>query len=414
MNYQYNKCFLLPVGFMKVVFYLLCCFALFGCEQQKQLPPINYEGIKFLTLGSMSEEDVRNMAKGQLEGIPFAEYQVIKSDESLFNQRIQAIVDELKNQQLASSTEFSFQTNVFIGQLNTSEQTVDLSFPFKSGQLIFRPLKAGGIFPQFIHVLLANTDDIAKLSARDFSALDKSFKNTKAIYSIEIVKAQHHKFLQAVITQVDVYQGKNHDQLVYQFRENRKAVDVINNRLLSEGYSLDLTPVHSFNFFGRRILDPLYDLGFHNEACKKSEKLLGHQVINCHYIHFANDQGSVYFDVKVVGGKMVEIQLNATGKLSTAKQQQVMQRVITDLKLKPAILSGNYSSLVSDPRVKKVKKKNHKSSTGKVLSWEYFGVVVEYDSEALLQDNDEVRTVINLTGKTWLEYLKNKQNQVAN
>lgn len=393
---------------MKFVIYILCSVLLLGCEQQNQLPPINYESIKYLSLGSMSDDQIRDMAEMQLQGIPFAEYQKVKSDESILNQRIQSIIDGLKNKQLTSPTEFSFETNVFKGQFNQSKQTVNMSFPFKSGQMIFRPVKAGGIFPKFIHVLLSNTDEIAKLPVSEFSEFDENFKSTKAIYSIEIVESQHVKFLQAVVKQVDVYQGKNYDQLVYSFIENRKARDVVNNRLLSEGYSLDLRPIHSFGFFGRRVLDPLYDLGFHNEACEKDGKLLGHQVVSCQYPHFANDEGSVFLAVKVVGGKVVEIQLNATGKIPEIKQQQVMQKAMTDLKLKPSFLLNSYSSLVSGSRAKNIKKKKNESSSEKTLSWEYFGVIIQYDPSALNLVNDDVRTVFELKGKTWVEYLKNK------
>ncbi|TDR18403.1 hypothetical protein [Marinicella litoralis] len=397
---------------MKIVFMVFCCIGLLACKQKIELPEINYEQIKYLTLGSLTEEQVRAMAEKKLEEIPYAEYQKLSSDQSQLNARIQMIVDDLQQKEALSSKQFLFHANVSARRFNKNDQTLNLSFPFKFGQLVFRPIRAGSLFPEYIQVLIANIDDLANIPVSELSDFESDFESLKAVYTIEVVEAQHTRYLQAIVKQVEVYNDPNHDDLAYQFTAKEKVVDIVKNRLLSDGYSLNLTPVHSFSFFNKRVLDPFHDLGRHNEVCEKQGQQLNHQVIHCKYDHLSGDNGSVYLDVTVVGGSMAEISLKVEGDLTADQQAMVMRKAMEDLNLKPAFLTAGYSELISNRRVKNVKILNEVLNDGtiqKVLSWEYFGVLIKYNPAAFKPESEGARSLFELKAKAWINYQKKQK-----
>ncbi len=395
---------------MRALYCLLYVLVLVGCEQKPQLPEINYKNIQYLTLDSLSNEDKRAMAIKQLSDLPFAEYQQMKKDETIFNARIKQVIDELQQQRLVSSTQFSYHANVSNRRFNQIDQTLNLSYPFKSGQLRFRSSRTDGILPEYIQVLIANTDQLLQIPVSEIEDFNPSFKSLRAHYVIEMVEAQNKRFLQAVIKQAELYQGEDND-LIYRFSESREPTDVVTNRLLSGGYSLNLTPVHSFSFFNRRVLDPFYDIGYHNDVCSKQGELYGHQSILCTYQHIATDTGTVYLDVLVVGGANAEISLMVKGELDEEKQSNVLSRAMNDLNLKSSFLAGNYSPMVFDRKTKNVDVNglNGEASSDGLLKWEYFGVMIEFNPLALSQKDEQPRTVFKLKAKSWVEYKANKK-----
>lgn len=388
---------------MRIVVLLLTLGLLASCEEKVVLPELSHENIKYLTINNMSPEHLNQLAERYLEQKKIFEPESVSEDDT---QNLQMVLKELEAKRASNPVLFEYVIPFNNRQINPKENTVNFSFPFKFEQLVVSETNMDYVFPPYIYLLFANLDQLYAIPGEQIDGLGDGIPNLTVVYQIEIVKPQHQKYMQAIVKEMNVYSGRDMKDLVYTFKETRQPIAIVNDRLLPNGYSLDLVPVHSFSFFSQRLLDPLYDYSSYKEFCTKKEPILNHDVLSCQYKYYEGEAGRIDVEVIVIGGRNAHVKLLADGMIPAPIKEKTLAQISKDLNVPVTYLSRKTANIKPNKALT-VKKVN-----AKTLEWESFGVNIVFHRDALDSDVEGQRTIIQLTGKAWLDYKAERTAQL--
>lgn len=189
--------------------------------------------------------------------------------------------------------------------------------------------------PGSYSVRIANTDLLRrwKLDEAQAERLKKRIEvlgaqNGHVDLDIRLHRITQNWIFHASIVEATWYTDSTKNQRIGGVRETRNGERLTRQGWLSEGVSLDKVPEHSFEMAEERIHEiPLYGAGMLFN-CKDQKRELKHRVVVCERKgeHLGEFTGKS--QIKVVGGRIVEIAVYGNGRKATAEQVDNLWRFI--------------------------------------------------------------------------------------
>lgn len=374
---------------MRTIFFMIITMLMVACNDQntevadKQYPTLNHQALKPLFL--RHTQDFRTAALEQLKQADYAAYYDLKQNPDQLQQKLQPIIEQLKQQAENAPTEFVYSTSLVFGQYDQASQTLTSGTPkFNDGKISFAAASTLKPYPKYITLLLANSEIAHNLviTPSQWQTIKQSLtveqgNRLNSEFIIEVKALQNQQFFQAIIKQIKVFSSQN--ELLLHLVEPRTDEDIIANSLLPEGITLNLIPIHNLDLYGHRLLDPISDTLENRQICTKNGSQKGHLSLSCRYWHGQK----LIILADVVGGKVTRLRLQSSAKLSPEEQQKILNHAAGKLGKSQIALTN-------------------------ATTWEHYGVKISFNRQALEQqaDDDQPRTIFDLQPISWLNYIK--------
>ncbi|MCF6299601.1 MAG: hypothetical protein L3J52_00520 [Proteobacteria bacterium] len=319
-------------------------------------PELNYENIKHLLIKLDPQVDMYDFAENYLKGADYSQYFELGNKPEKRKQLLDPTVRKLSNAAENNEETFVYRSVVYFMNYDESTEKLTLKPLFLTGiQQINSKQKSSG-FPEVIALLYPNPQltESFEVPTEKFSVFKQSrTENTfnelsrKSLYlefRVKLFKAQNKRFFQAVITEAHLFDNPNKDQLLSSTVEPRNHLDLINNRLLSAGITLNMSPLHGFSFYGQNLLDPFIERRFKAGSCSKQGIIKSHQRIICEDTLYQTENGRLVMKFFVLGGLLEKIQLIRRGYFSEETIRAIKLKIDQDLKVGLPFLNQNNSS----------------------------------------------------------------------
>jgi hypothetical protein len=376
-------------------------FLLVGCGEKMAPVPLTYDHIKYLTIDGMSDAEVEKISLHELKTAQSQEYLAVKDDEEKLAALVAGGRSKLRQKSQQNPRVFELEHEYFQRKLSQKDQSINFVYNFNKTGTIISDVDKDFVFPQHIIMLLTNLDALAEVPLDQVRNFDASEEH-KLLFKIEVIEAQHSRYIQAMIKEFQFIATGN-NEVLYQFNETRSGSEILQARLLPNGFSLDLVAVHSFSFFGRRVLDPIIENSVSMKNCKQQTAIGKHDRLLCEFTYFESDEGQVIYEVQVVGGRMTSLKLKAIGTISATMQKSIIDRAARELKVKPEVLlQTNARNFMIKPRNSRVK--DFKVNDD-IIQWVYFNVQVTYHRAAFLSGDSEQSTIFELRSLEFDKYV---------
>lgn len=202
----------------------------------------------------------------------------------------------------------------------------------------------GQVFPQFFFIIFSNgwlLEQAVELSpsvARKYQQYLQSGYPMYLQVSHQVVKLRQDKNILTAITAIRLYANKQMDDLVYQQEIKSTPKSLVENSFYAEGVSNPLVGIHSFRFYGMRLLDRLVESSKMRKLCSRDGHVGVHQKLVCLLPYYISDTESVELRLEYVGGVLATMQLYAVMPLSATAKRAVINSIRNDLGVSEALL----------------------------------------------------------------------------
>lgn len=376
---------------MRTIFFTLIATLMLACSDksnqlpEKQYPPLSHQALKPLILKNTKEFQTAALEKFKEQD--YAAYFDLKQDPEKLQQKLNPIIKQLKQQANNAPSLFSYEGRIILGGYDEESQTLkNVTSAFLRGSLSFSNFSVLKPYPQSIYLLLANNE-----VAHNFTITPDQWQHIRqnltidqenrldAQFIIEIKELQNKRFFQAIIKEIKVLSVQK--KLLLHLVDTRPEKEIFANSLLSDGITLNLVPIHNFDYYRHRLLDPILDTSKNRQVCTKSGSQKGHTTLSCRYPLWQGSKQSLLIDV--AGGLVTRIRLQSSAQLTADEQQKTIDQATQKLGAS-------------------------RSALKKSINWEHFGVKITFDRQALEQQvkYGQHQTIFDLQPISWLNYIK--------
>ncbi len=349
-----------------VVCLLLVCQTVYSVDE---LPELNVEDLTLLALKNSSEEVVEEYAFHILKTNKIKEYFKVFKDKTkvkgLIEREKKILTKSLKN--VPNKQKFVYKKLFKYDSYNEANSIMDISNTIDGDLMsVYRNSDQLTFMPNYFLLLISNTDLLKniKINTSRFQHFLNYWKNSSQNYNnnlyleitLSIEKYQNNQDFQTVIEKIDIYTSRNKQTILATIVENRNKQNLIENWLLSDGYTNKLIGIHAFQFAKQRLQDQMLHTQGLKEICFKTKKIANHQVVTCKK-PFTQNSDLVF---SYVGGKVAQIDLVAIAKLN---DQDI------------SFIQNNIKNFLKVPKI---------DFKYKVLYWQDFDVKFQLYSDAFL------------------------------
>ena len=193
--------------------------------------------------------------------------------------------------------------------------------------------------PSHYKLLLANLEilNAIKINQSMLTTLQQEQQNSIwAEATLLVSKYQNQQDFQAVIKRIDLYKDKTKSQLLISLTEDRNHNDIVDNWLLSDGFTTKLAGIHAFSVKGYRLQDRISKGFVLGKICEKSIKVSSHQVILCLLPFTKNSKVVTIY----IGGILAQMDLLVNNKLDANETKVIVGHLLHGLKVKMNFLLG--------------------------------------------------------------------------
>ena len=317
--------FLLVLVFNNVVF------------ANESLFELNSQNLTLLSFKDVAQEDFDKYVLNLIQTQHSDEYYPVRKDPKKLKALIKKYSDKVKESasKFTGQTHFRWGHRVSYEKFDSNQSLLTIrNFLFGSSKAVPVNKSLDDGLPSNFLLLIANIDMIEniKIDAEKFQSFIDSRKNNKnKMLYLEMIlvlpKFQNRDNFQAVIKEINVYDSSKKKVLLANRKEPAQTSDLINDWMLSDGYSNKLIGIHAFSFLGYRLQDLLRDVNAIKDYCDKSQKLGKHQVYVCSRPYGENTMIVITF----IGGIVAKIDLVAKSELSQKEKKVVAQSIMTKL-----------------------------------------------------------------------------------
>lgn len=233
--------------------------------------------------------------------------------------------------------------------------------------------------PTSYPVLFANADladylPMAPDEARAFKARREGGRGQPrrplwARIAFRLMAFQNGHDFQAVLTRIELFESKDMAEPLHTLKESRDFDRLVQERLLSEGITWEVTENHSFNYRGIRLLALLPENHPDYSECRDvEERLAGHRQILCRLDVTGRDPARLE-ERLYVGGRLARVALHRGEDVADGERRQL------------------YFDL------RKVGRRNA-AELEESVTWKNRGAVLRFDPEALDPDAEKTAYLV--------------------
>ncbi len=322
--------------------FLLVCTIATKSYAKEPLLEFNIENLTQLALKNSSDKVLNDYALYILKNKKVKEYFKYKKDSQKINElvkRERKLIDEsLKSIQKKAKFVYKVKTNY--KSFDEKTMQINLGNQFAgTKQSVFRAYDKFKGLPSYFILLIPNLAIQNAINVRKEN-MDRRQKylrkisqiNNKNVYVefiLSLEKYQNQQSFQTVIEEIMIYTSDNKKSLIGSAVEKRNHSKLINEWLLSDGFTNPLVGIHAFQFAHNRLQDQLSSNEELSKICKKTKKIGIHQVIICTK-RFSSNTNLI---INYVGGKVAQIDLIATNDITQSEINMIQTSIKNYLKL---------------------------------------------------------------------------------
>lgn len=310
---------------------------------------MSYNDLLLLTLNESPETVVNKYVMNLIKKKHPKDYYPIIKDKAKVALLVEKHKKELKLKasKLSAKTNFTITKNIHYSKFDPDTSKLIIK-NFLIGNVMTIPAQkfTNNGMPNNYFLLIPNIEMLNNFNvdSKKFQSLvdNNKFLKNKSLYMeiiVNLIKLQNIENFQTVIKKVNLYESENKEFLLASKTESAPALDLIDDWLLSEGYTTNLIGIHAYSFFGNRLQDPLEIATAIEEFCDKTMKLGIHQVIVCNRPISDN----MYLITTYIGGAMGKIDLVAKSALNEGDKKWIIQNLRNNLNKPMSILNKKYS-----------------------------------------------------------------------
>jgi len=352
---------------------------------------LNQENLTLLALKYSSSEVITEYARYSLKSKhPKQYFQALKNKSQMqelidvetatLNQRL---LEVPKQQTFRMTKEVNFaitDNNQFLIQIKSLYPHIYES--------VFRSYDINKGLPDYFNLLIANLEILnkIKLEKKDMDYLNQF--NVKKLFAdvvIEVLNYQNQHEFQTVIKRIDLYANKNKKVLLTTLKESKNTDEIINNWLLSDGFTTDLAGIHAFSVLGYRLQDAIRKHYVLNNTCEKAEKIAKHQVLFCKHGYTESSMILATY----IGGVLSQIDLIAKNNIDHLQSNKIIMSLRNGLKKPQTFFNAStqkWNKYFVDfsyyPEALNLSKKNKVSKKGNNLDQYQYNLVFSMSSQA--------------------------------
>ncbi len=328
---------------MKLSIYFYLAFVVCSTSiADENLLELNAENLTQLALKNSTEKVLNEYALHILKTQKIKEYFKYRKDSEKLNELIQRerkLIDE-SLQSISKKAKYIYKVKVNYHSYDDKKSVINLGNNFAgTKQSIFRAYDQLKGLPSYFILLIPNLEiqNSIKIIQKNFDRRQRYLRKTSQInnkgvyveYILSLEKYQNQQSFQTVIEKISIYTSDNKKSLLGVQKETRDHKRLINDWLLSDGFTNPLIGIHAFQFSHHRLQDPLDINSKTSQICKKTKKIGIHQVVVCSK-HFSDNTKLL---VSYLGGKIAQIDLVAVDKVETSEAKLIQSNINTYLKL---------------------------------------------------------------------------------
>lgn len=309
---------------------LFYCLAVLANEKSIEL---NSENLTLLALKNSSQEVLSEYVLSEVKLKHSNEYfKLIKKPNELklliekVKQDVEMSISNLSDQQLFTQE----LTTKFV--LNKNNPKINISSLFPTFHFpILRNHNQHNTRSKYLNLIIANFKIIYGIEIDEIKKEELLNKNLKNIYlniNYAVSKYQNERNFQSIIQSIDIYEDKNKSLLITTINEKESYNDIVDNWVLSEGFSTNLTGIHAFTFLGYRLQDQIYKSYILNNLCEKSQIINKHRVLICKY-DFTNNS---FIRATFIGGVLAQIDLIANQNIQLLEAKSILKKLSSGFK----------------------------------------------------------------------------------
>jgi len=322
---------------------LIFCSSLLANQEPIEL---SNENLTLLALKHSSQDILSEYAFSEVKSKHTKKYfKLINKPEELkvlvenVRNDIELSVSKISKQQLfKTSSKIKYRIN------NESESTIQISDLYTNVfTSIFRSYKINKGLPDYYKILIANLEILDNIQAN--AAVLNQLKNNdqKQIFAditFKITGFQNQQDFQAIIQEIKLYKNQKKTIVLAEIKEDRAFNQIVDNWLLSDGFTSELTGIHAFSVFGYRLHDEIRKSYVLQGVCEKSKTIDIHQVIVCNHPYTENTTIVAFY----VGGILAQLDLIAKPEITTQEKSTVIRYLSNGLKMRHDYFSGEQKS----------------------------------------------------------------------
>ncbi|MFK8010660.1 MAG: hypothetical protein AB8B80_01375 [Marinicellaceae bacterium] len=332
---------------MKIFLFLTILFINNSVANNLSAVDLNSQNIELLALNKSTEDVVKKYVLNIIKTHHSKEYYSIFKDKTKVAEMVEKHTKEtlLAASKISEKTDFILKQNVQYNKYDESTSNLKIkSFLIGNSMPISSNKARDDGMPRNFLLLIPNTTMMNnfKVDQKKFNKLiEKRQNNNKKLYmevTMNLLKYQNLDNFQTVIKEVNIYDNENKTQLLATKKEKANASELIDDWLLSDGYTNKLVGIHAFSFFGYRLQDQMRTINTFKKYCHKTEKLGEHQVVVCKKPLKENG----LFLTTFIGGILAKIELVAKSPLTKAEIALIMQTMQKNMNQTKSILNQKH------------------------------------------------------------------------
>ena len=323
---------------------LLLCLSILAplSNADDKILELNAENLTQLALKNSSSEVLDAYALHILKTKKIRDYFKFRKDKDKLNELIQRerkLID-LSLKDVPNKQKFLFTKSKSFKTYNSEESIMNLGNVFQGNlKSFFRAEDNFKELPNYFFLLIPNIElqnnikiNKERFDRRQNHLISISKKNNKSIYLeyvLSFEKFQNQQDFQVVIDRIDIYTSSEKKTILGTAVEQQAHNKLIDNWLLSEGYTNPLIGIHAFSFSHNRLQDQLINAEILQDFCVKTKKIGKHTAIVCTKTFSKN----IDIIVNYLGGKVAQIDVVAHGDLQKYEIPRIKGAFKTFLKL---------------------------------------------------------------------------------
>jgi len=186
---------------------------------------------------------------------------------------------------------------------------------------------------KYFNLIIANLEIINSIEISQIKKDELLKKNLAKVYlnvTYKVSKYQNQQNFQVVIQNINLYEDMTKTNLIATVIEKRSYTDIVDNWILSEGFSTNLVGIHAFSYLGYRLQDEIKKSYIIGKICEKSQMINNHRVLICRHGFTTNSEIIAIY----IGGVLAQVDLIANQKLESNEIKFIFKKLSTGFKNK--------------------------------------------------------------------------------
>ncbi len=317
---------------MKLLFLLYLFLISLNGFASNQIKELNAENLMLLALKNSPDALLNDYAYHLLKTQKVKEYYRYKHNKHKIEELIaieRKHLDELL-EKITKTQKFSLSDTLQYKTYDNKKSLMNLGNIFKGNlKTIGRANNSFSALPNYFHILIPNIEQqyAIKINSKRFKRRQNYYKKlnqkeNKTVYVqyvLSLEKFQNNQDFQAVIEKIDIYTSSQKKTILGTIIERRQHTELIDNWLLSSGYTNPLNVIGAFKFAHKRLQDSLVSASNLKNICKKTKRIGSHDVVVCKQPFSLNSS----IIINYLGGKVAQIDFVANRNLTSAEIKRI-------------------------------------------------------------------------------------------